>query len=211
MGYTHYWSGKRQGTVPWAEALANVDRLLRKPTVPLDDKSDDLAIDINGIGTMPWKERIWTREGQRTDTFRPIEIDLSHENLYVRRKATGRGSCKTGGTQGPNAKPYDVMVTAALCLLAEGGLAVTSDGSPCGWEEGRKVAEVSVGRPVGVPRGVARQENKVKDYLQKHLGECETCRLAWINAKPKRGVRRTKYQQLATPSVPFAPTVEVSP
>jgi hypothetical protein len=53
--------------------------------------------------------------------------------------------CKT------NNKPYDDVVVACLCVLAETGLAVDSDGDKEEWEVGRKLAEKALGRPVQIP------------------------------------------------------------
>jgi hypothetical protein len=50
--------------------------------------------------------------------------------------------------------PYDRLVVAALCVLAEAGLDVSSDGDPKDWEEGRAWAQEVLGRPVKIPAGV---------------------------------------------------------
>lgn len=64
--------------------------------------------------------------------------------------------CKT------NRQPYDVLVTACLCILAYRlpGLTVWSDGDSSDWADGLALAQASLRRKVKLPKGV-RDVNQV--------------------------------------------------
>lgn len=75
----------------------------------------------------------------------------AHETFVIPFRISrldARGFCKTAR------KPYDKLVVACLCVLAEAGLEVQSDGEPEDWEEGRAWAESVLGRKVKIPGGV---------------------------------------------------------
>ena len=61
------------------------------------------------------------------------------------KKQASLAFCKTA------AKRYDTVVVACLCVLAETGLDVSSDGGPADWEHGRALAEEILGRLIANP------------------------------------------------------------
>lgn len=140
MGYTHYWralGSEHDGDpseVPagWNKAnkaklqtaLADMFKLapILIKTVPLanDDGSQPIfnlnEVWFNGVG------------------------DNSHETFEINTKWDGEFNfCKTA------AKPYDVAVTACLCLLKfhlGDAVNVSSDGDAGDWEEGLRLARI---------------------------------------------------------------------
>lgn len=150
MGYTHYWTYPALGILAqsWHTAIEDCDLVVEyaRASLELDQQGND-------------KEFLW---------FNGIEDD-SDEEFSVPRKITGirdyidertadwpkdpdywrRDWCKTGGTR---PKPYDCVVVACLCVLAETGLEVDSDAGKDGWEEGRALAERALERPIRMPQ-----------------------------------------------------------
>jgi hypothetical protein len=116
------------------------------------------AIHANGTGTykaeaFDYRDGKWVSLGMQ-------DADASHETFAIPLRVSHLQDfdfCKTAR------KPYDVVVTGVLCILAEAGLDVSSDGEAEDWEAGRAWAQGVLGRPVKIPAGV--------DLLRHVLGE----------------------------------------
>jgi hypothetical protein len=79
---------------------------------------------------------------------------LDHESFWLALDpdvvaASGFEFCKTAQ------KPYDVVVTAILAVMAEVGLNVSSDGDADDWKPGLTFAADVLNRPVTLPPGIA--------------------------------------------------------
>jgi len=133
MGYTHYYrQGKTIETAVWER--------LTKATIGVLSIAKEMGVTIvGGMGEAGSKPEI-------SDSCIALNGNPDHETLYLERVPTipayraGQGHfafCKTAY------KPYDVVVTAILCLAAhitEGAFKVSSDGGPSDWAEGLALA-----------------------------------------------------------------------
>jgi hypothetical protein len=76
--------------------------------------------------------------------------DDGHETFYIAGDVRGFTFCKTAR------KPYDVVVTAILCLCefyTKGTFGVISDGEPSDWQDGLKLAR-RIEAKCKIPKGV---------------------------------------------------------
>jgi hypothetical protein len=149
IGYTHYWNLKEPVEQQvWDRLVENVHGLLSvavargfKIAGPVGD--DEIVLDgdkigFNGVGEDGYESFILERD-PKIPEWRRNRADM--ERFAV---------CKTGR------RPYDPVVTAALCLAEEitGGLfRVSSDGNPSDWEEGRDLAK-EILKEADIPKGV---------------------------------------------------------
>ena len=126
MGYTHYW-----------EINGELDR----------DEFGAWALDVKAIaraaGNCGITIRGWNGESTTAPEFNDAEISLngygedSHESFIIGQMDRGFSFCKTAR------KPYDQVVTAALCLLAArfgDRVKVSSDGTVGDWQNGLNLA-----------------------------------------------------------------------
>lgn len=148
MGYTHYWNFEPATLKNWETKLDDVEKIVSETDGPYEldrEFDDDKQLALNG----PNDARDLNHE-----TFAiPRTLKAVKERAAEKRKQWpkdesmwGFDCCKTAQ------KPYDaVVITACLCVLAETGLKVSSDGSQAEWEPGRALAQAILGRPVANP------------------------------------------------------------
>ncbi len=132
MGYTHYFTLKK--TPPkevWDQVLEAKNEIVRFAEVgygvDVIDNSREDVIDINGVAP------------------------YDHENLLLSPKYLEFEFCKTA------MKPYDIVVTAILCVLGdllEDNIDISSDGGAKDWEPGQRLATEALGVQINIPRGV---------------------------------------------------------
>lgn len=138
MGYTHYWTQKRDITArEWATATADVHTILKQ--AQLD--GIELADAGGEAGTKPDVDA-------QQFSFNGVD-DAGHETFQINRLIDTRAPrydgdnpawafCKTAQ------KPYDTAVTAVLCYLASAlakpAFTVTSDGDVADWQDGLTLA-----------------------------------------------------------------------
>jgi hypothetical protein len=128
MGYTHYWHNPTKLSPAFVEAVQKV-------------------IDAAPVKLLREYDEPQSKPEVTTDRiFLNGEGDDGHET-FVFEPGSDFDFCKT------NAKPYDVVVTAILSLVAHFGLAseVSSDGGAEDWEEGVKLAREATGLDVQCP------------------------------------------------------------
>ena len=129
MGYTHYWNTEKCTKDARRLALVDCAAIVMGSPVPLagwdgsgEPKLDlDEAVVFNGAGD-----------------------EDQHETFALGLEPSSFEFCKT------QYKPYDIVVVACLCALADraGPSAVSSDGDVHEWEAGRALAEKVLGRPI---------------------------------------------------------------
>lgn len=125
MGYTHYWDGR--GLTIDANAWKRC----------LDDCARVLAGSPVPI-SIERAPGVLVVDGLE-DSCEPFEIpDFPLVFSF----------CKT------QRRPYDVIVTACLCLFAEAGLSVSSDGFVGDWDAGADLATLLLGRTVTIPTSI---------------------------------------------------------
>jgi hypothetical protein len=141
MGYTHYWKTKKRPTSKqWAQIQAAVEKLFAlkevKPLIRYE--SDKYSPPIVNAEFIRFNGR-----GEK-----------GHETFYFSRDKTDFEFCKTEG------KPYDIAVTACLCLaehFAPDCYTVKSDGYKHEWLEGQILASRVTGERVEVPKEVEEE------------------------------------------------------
>lgn len=146
MGYTHYWNFKPAEIKGWEAKIADVDKIIAA-------SKDKYELDLKGSSeTTIWLNGPDDSRNLHHETFdmprTHAGIEDRYENAPEYRKnddMRGFDFCKTAR------KPYDDVVVACLCVLAETGLSVSSDGDHDEWEDGRKLAEQILVRPVANP------------------------------------------------------------
>jgi len=157
MGYTHYWTfGAFIEEKAYKTALTECRKIIKASPVPLGNAF--------GEGKPKLNNGVWfngVAEGAH-ETFaldrEPIR-ESGSEN-------TGFNFCKTAR------KPYDVVVTACLCVLQEHlgkHVNVSSDGEPGEWEQGRALATKVLGRDFAIPPVIMRLESFVEGYREKYF------------------------------------------
>ncbi len=147
MGYTHYWNFKPATLKVWEAKIADCDKIIaaNKETYELNlDGSNDERIWLNGPddGRDLGHE---TFDVPRTLAGTKAHVEAAKKQKWKDEDTYGFDFCKTAR------KPYDDVVVACLCVLAETGLDVSSDGDHDEWEDGRKLAEQVLSRPVANP------------------------------------------------------------
>lgn len=135
MGYTHYWSQTKNLSPAAMNQIGNALRKINDATEVLIGGWDgtgepDLTLEtvgFNGVGN----------DGHETFRINAVR-ELPYEGADPAR--LGWAFCKTAS------KPYDVVVTAMLTILAaKHGFKVSSDGGPGDWEDGVKLASKALG------------------------------------------------------------------
>lgn len=134
MGYTHYWQPKAPLT---SSTFARIKAAAEKvATIAWNEMEIDLCGPMGERGTDP--EFTDTHISLNGQEGAPGERDLSHETFRIEADAARDFNfCKTA------MKPYDVVVTAILCLCehyTEGKFGVSSDGAFDEWEAGLNLA-----------------------------------------------------------------------
>ena len=177
MGYTHYWErSSKMRAQAWGKALAEVNLLTRANTIPIVveevnilicDREDLTATELQQQTTRPKRTRYaaleefqkaynaWQNKCEglaKKVKYHALHINGAGDGEYETFVIPFRVSrlnkadyCKTAR------KPYDRLVVASLCVLAEAGLIVTSDGGPGEWRDGQAWAESVLGRKVKIP------------------------------------------------------------
>lgn len=154
MGYTHYWTQTRDFT---PEEMGDIAGAVRKIIAEASGKpgvhnyDDRPPVPLVICGSDGTGEPVLTKE---KIAFNGQGPDLDHETFYIEatREAPYAGGqlgwafCKTAQ------KPYDVVVTAVLTMLATTyGFRVSSDGDIEDWQAGIELAERAVGREFANP------------------------------------------------------------
>lgn len=121
MGYTHYWTHRRRFTnAEWVEVGDALTRIICASNVEIaEDPFTAEGLFLNGVGE------------DAHETFCVIQ------NRPLEFNKQGWDFCKTAR------KPYDVIVTAALCYLEScwtDQFSVGSDGDDTDWDEGLTLA-----------------------------------------------------------------------
>lgn len=137
MGYTHYWNGidmNRYKPRAWEGVARDVVAL-----VDAGKSQFELEFEDPKPG--------WVRLNGNSAK------GLDHESFWISLDpnvlaAGGFEFCKTAQ------KPYDVVVTAVLAVMAEVGLNVSSDGDADDWKPGLAFAADVLKRPVALPPGI---------------------------------------------------------
>jgi hypothetical protein len=150
MGYTHYWKFSK---APKGDA-AKVEKAYKAALVECSRviHAYQAFCAENGLDA----ERLSGYSAHaKPGAYGGLNVngkgDLSHENLTMREHFSendGFGFCKTAR------KPYDVVVTACLAVLAyrlPGLIAVSSDGRAKDWETGVKLARTVLKRKIPNP------------------------------------------------------------
>lgn len=130
MGYTHYWGNENNAEIDqskWNQSIAEAQRLV----AALANEYQLADVDV--------KNGIWFNGYCETFSMPQTCTEVAAFDF-----------CKT------NHGVYDDVVVACLCLLAESGLSVRSDGDYYDWAAGAKLASEFVGREVPVPESVIR-------------------------------------------------------
>ncbi len=152
MGYTHYWTLEpvKYGAQEWRHRVELCQMIMAKASadVMLDHAfTDNRRVCFNGVGDLEHDTFVIYREVEfmqevfdehKPWTLKMLDGTTMHSN-------PGDQSCKTAR------KPYDTVVTACLCVLAEIGLAVRSDGDLADWLAGMALASEVVGRAIEFP------------------------------------------------------------
>lgn len=130
MGYTHYFTQKRNLKVSEMEALANATaKIIRATNVPVIWEYDE-----------PGKPPEITKDLIR---FNGVGDD-GHETFWLPRQRPKREAWQDKDTHGflfckTARKPYDIIVVAVLCAahrIAPGAFAIGSDGDAEDWDDG---------------------------------------------------------------------------
>lgn len=172
MGYTHYLYQNRKGDQQrWTKALIDIAEIIRHSPVPLGDNFGNGAGPEFTDGYIGFNGRADQRcigkdcgycTSEHFAPNRGSAHDLAHETFlvttvlaeleqpdYAKEMSEWVFSCcKTAQ------KPYDVVVTACLCRIAECGeqtVHVSSDGEESDWVAGSMLASMVLGRPVPIP------------------------------------------------------------
>ena len=153
MGYTHYWHfGPFIDEVDYSTALSECRKIVRESPIKLGNWEGNAG---------PLLRDGFTFNGKGEDAYETFSMkaEPDRDNWF----------CKTGRM------PYDVVVVACLCVLADRlgpkGIHVTSNGDPHEWEDGKALAEKVLGRDICIPHGVRNLETMRDDYRSRYLKE----------------------------------------
>lgn len=160
MGYTHYWTQKRDFTEEEMSTIGvAVHKIVLAATdgrlVPNNhsDRPDAPLVIVNGMGDANTEAEI----GPEAIRFNGLGPDLDHETFVFAAKREkpydgapddqlGWAFCKTAR------KPYDLAVTATLAYMAaKWDFDVSSDGDSGDWEAGVALAQEVFGEPIPNP------------------------------------------------------------
>ena len=140
MGYTHYWTPSRPLTsTSFSRIKAAAEQIV---SIAKNELEIDLGDGCGDKGTKPiFEEAYFAFNGRENE---------GHETFHIDGDVRGFTFCKTAQ------KPYDVAVTAILCLCehyTDGTFGVSSDGEPRDWEAGLKLAR-RIEADCQIPKGV---------------------------------------------------------
>jgi hypothetical protein len=140
MGYTHYWNLSQELTAQhWAEFTKGVERLVKLAA----HQGIRLAWEYDEPNRKPLID---------ADTVRFNGVDDEGHETFLINRSGGDEFCKTAR------RPYDIVVTAALCYLATTHREVFSagsDGTSEEWHHGLELAHKAwPDRIIKVPVGV---------------------------------------------------------
>jgi len=136
MSYKHYWSmpegedAQDRVSKAWAECMKILDKTERA-----------YRVDVLG--------------GVKYTVVCNDEPDDA--GFHIPKKFTPGGAYFVWQTTQPHAQ-YDDVVVMCLCVMAENGYHVTSDGTRSDWEAGRSLAETILKRPVSIPSTIDAEE-----------------------------------------------------
>jgi len=135
MGYTHYW--KNKSDIPhdvWLLICDDVEKIIAKSPVPLAHEYDE-------PGSAPEVKRENADGGGPVIFFNGVGDD-GHETFVVTPRAAEFEFCKTAN------KPYDVVVTAVLLVIADrwDAFTLSSDVDKTDWVDGATLAAHATGR-----------------------------------------------------------------
>jgi hypothetical protein len=126
MGYTHYWRREASakdshfGKTQYGQVVSHVQKMIEDTAIPVDRvKIDSEHIHFNGVGD---------------DGHEDFWLDLAPGEQYGNPNFS---FCKTA------LRPYDVLVTAALCIAKHylgDQIRVSTDGLPDEWKDGLLLA-----------------------------------------------------------------------
>jgi hypothetical protein len=136
MGYTHYWRNKTTiSPEVWKDICRDAAKIIAASPVPLQWESDEKR--------PPEIKADNAKGGGPLIRFNGVDDD-GHETFLVEPGAKVFDFCKTNG------KPYDIVVTAMLAMIASRwpDFRVTSDGVRMEWQEGLDLARGALGRPI---------------------------------------------------------------
>lgn len=149
MGHTHYWSfrklkGKvRQSTKAYESAIIDCQRVIRA-----------YSIANGGLSGYAAHTEPGSYAGVKVNGSR----ELAHEDFILREtfaQAIGSDFCKTAR------KPYDTVVVACLCILADrlgDSFEVSSDGDSPDWVKGLELARrVLKQKNLAMPKTIRRR------------------------------------------------------
>lgn len=129
MGYSHRWERNDETTFEaWRKALADVGAILLASDVALSIRKEPGYFVVNGLH-------------EKYGDFAIPMFPLGVPDVEF---------CKTGPDL-RDGKQYDKIVVACLCVLAETGLRVGSDGNEDDWEPGREFAQRVLQREIKCP------------------------------------------------------------
>lgn len=165
MGYTHYWTYRRDGDQrEWADALSYVHRILEARPCPLQIEYSDRLMRVNGYGPCDGGRNHCT-PGTPYACSDPASAEHEDFILYTTLAglppsrqwetdpATYWDFCKTAQ------KSYDIPVSAILALvewLAPTCITVESDGDLSDWEPGIALAREATGLPIEAPASIRK-------------------------------------------------------
>jgi len=135
MGYTHYWTQTRNLTTT---DMIDVAESFRK----IEKASGVKILGWDGSGKPEVNARTIGFNGAGDDGHETFRIHAKRELPFegATRERLGWAFCKTAY------KPYDIVVTALLTVLAaKYGFDVSSDGGPDDWDKGVKLASKALG------------------------------------------------------------------
>jgi len=136
MGYTHYWKQTRDLTAGDMGAIAHALQAI-------NDNTDVLIAGWDGDGEPEMSFETLGFNGVGADGHETFRINGERELPYPSAKPEqlGWAFCKTAR------KPYDIVVTAMLTILAaDYGFDVSSDGNLGDWEHGVRLASKAMGK-----------------------------------------------------------------
>lgn len=156
MGYTHYWTQRRNFTAEeWGTVSGDLRALLNFAE---NERGIVLADGCGDGGTRPDFTKAWIIfNGLGDDSHESFVVDRIRPPKEPWEKTRGGGFCKT------ERKPYDVVTTACLCYLAT--IAETHDASSDGrgrdWVAGLELAQEALPRyanRIDIPMGILRAD-----------------------------------------------------
>jgi len=143
MGYTHYWDLGDFTEEDFVRFVSDCRTIVKASPVKLagGDGKGEPSLKRGGIYFNGSEDR-----------------DEDFETFCITEHDEGFAFCKTA------CKPYDMIVVACLCALADrlgDSVKVTSNGNSEDWKDGVEFASKVLGRKVEIPDSIRRKENEV--------------------------------------------------